>query len=175
MGKAATIFLVLAIISTLIFGWWSVDRIVNAVQFDFGCEAYLKRAADANTVELAKENLARAIEYAEENKLTEGIVSIFLKNPKNDVGFWYEKMKEAYKELDELPEDATNLEKTNMLMKLRESLTDDGGESGVNVTIPEGISIYPNNAAYFWWCIISLIAACAFWILCLIALEECWD
>lgn len=174
MGKSATIFLVLAIITTLVFGWWAVDRIVNAVDFSFGCEAYLKRAADANTVELAKENLAKAIEYAEENNLTEGIVSIFFKNPKNDIGFWYENMKEAYAELEELPEDATNLEKTNMLMKLRESLTDDG-ESGVYVTTPEGISIYPNNVAYFWWCLISLIAACAFWILFLAAYYDDWD
>lgn len=164
MGKATTIFLVLAIITTLIFAWWAVDRIVSAVDFNFGCEAYLKRAADANTVELAKENLIIAIEFAEENNLTEGIVSIFLKNPENDVGFWYENIKEAYNELCELPEDATSLEKTNMLMKLRESLTDEG-ESGVNVTIPEGISIYPNNVAYFWWGLISFIAACAFWIL----------
>lgn len=162
MEKVSRICLVMAIICSLLFCWWLVDRVVNSVQFEHQCEAYLKRAADANTVEIAKENLAKAIEYAEENNLTEGIVSIFFRNPKNDVGFWYDNMKACYEELENLPEDATSLERTNMLMKLRESLVDTGEYT--TVTVPDGISIYPNNVMYFWWGVISFVLACVFWI-----------
>lgn len=164
MKKAAIFFLVLAIISTVVFGAWAAVRIVKVVQLDLGCVQYLKRAADASTVETAKEELAKAISYAEENNLTDGVVSIFLRQPGNDVGYWYNNMVEAYNELDNLPEDASSLEKTNVLMKLRETLTDEG-ETGVIVTIPCGISIYPNNVAYFWWGLLSFLLAIVFYIL----------
>ena len=160
--------MVFAIIATLLFCAWSTVRIVKAVQFDMNCTQYIKRAADANTVELAKEELAKAISYAERNNLTEGVVSIFLHQPRNDVGYWYKNMTEAYAELENLPEDATSLEKTNVLMKLRESLTDDK-ESGVSVTMPDGISIYPNNVLFFWWGLLSIVGCLVFWIMVLVS------
>lgn len=163
MEKTAKIYLVWSIIFTVLFLSWSTVRIVKAVSFDINCKAYIKRAADANTVEMAKKELSKAIKYAEEHNLTKGIVSIFLKDPSNDVGFWYENMKASYAELDALPESSSALEKTNVLMKLRESLTDNS-ENGVSVTIPCGISIYPQNILYFCWGIISLLGAAFFWI-----------
>ena len=75
-------------------------------------------------------------------------------------------MIESYDELENLPEDATSLEKTNVLMKLRETLTDET-ESGVSVTIPNGISIYPRNVAYFWWGLLSPIFCLVLWIMVL--------
>jgi len=172
MGKAAKIFLALAIICTLLFCVWSTVRIVKAVSFNLNCEAYIKRAADASTIEMAKTELTKAIDYAESNSLTEGIVSVFLRNPQNDIGFWYGNMKAAYEELDNLPENAAPLEKTNVLMKLRESLTDNSSDNGTSVTVPEGISVYPNNVAYFWWGLLSLLAACVFWALFLVAVVK---
>jgi len=174
MKKSAKIFLILSIIFTLIFIPFMTMAIIKSVQFGFNCEAYIKRAADANTIEMAKAELAKAIEYAEENDLTEGIVSIFLKNPKNDLEFWYNNMKAAYEELEELPEDSTPLEKTNVLMKLRESLTDNDSSNGTTVTMPEGISLYPNNVLYFWWGIISGLGMFFSWIIfiCLVAENE---
>ncbi|MCL1918353.1 MAG: hypothetical protein FWG14_08575 [Peptococcaceae bacterium] len=164
MKKFSIAFLLLAILCTILFGTWATMRIVKDISFSFDCEAYLKRAADANTVEMAKEELAKAVDYAERNKLTEGVVSIFLKNPANDLGFWYNNMKAAYEELENLPEDTTPLEKTNVLMKLRESLTDrSNGDTAV--ICPDGISIYPNNVLYFWWALLSLVGAAAFWSL----------
>lgn len=138
-------------------------RCVKDYRFDTGCAQYLKRAADANSIEIAKKELKQAISYAEEHNLTEGVVSIFFKQPENDVGFWYENMKASYEELESLPDNTSSLEKTNVLMKLRESLTD-SSENGTSVTIPNGISIYPNNVAYFWWITISFISAIFFWI-----------
>lgn len=172
MGKVSKVFSVLAIIATIVFGAWATVRIVKYVQFDLNCTQYIKRAADANTVELAKEELEKAISYAEENNLTEGTVSIFLHQPKNDVGYWYSNLTESYTELEKLPEDASSLEKTNVLMKLRETLTDEN-ESGVVVTIPDGISIYPNNILYFWWGILSLIFGLIFWVM--VRISFYWD
>jgi len=171
MGKTAKTFMVFAIIATIAFVAWATVRSVKGVQFEINCEQYLKRAADANTVETAKEELAKAISYAETHNLTEGVVSIFLHQPENDVGYWYKNLTEAYEELDNLPEDTTSLEKTNVLMKLRETLTD-GDESGVSVTIPEGISIYPNNVLYFWWGMLSIIFCLGLWIKVLFAYLE---
>lgn len=173
MSKKSVPYLVLAIIFSLIFCGWMVVRIVAAIQFNINCEEYIKRAADANTIEMAKEELAKAIDYTEQNNLTEGIVSIFLKNPKNDVGFWYDNMVAAYEELDNLPEDSEPLEKTNVLMKLRESLTD-SSSGNTEVTCPDGISIYPNNVLYFWWSIGSFILMVACWITFLVKLDEYW-
>lgn len=173
-GKATKIFMVFAIIATIVLGVWFTVMIVKCVQFDTNCTQYIKRAADANTVETAKEELAKAISYAEKNNLTEGIVSIFLHQPKNDVGYWYKNMTEAYTELENLPEDATSLEKTNVLMKLRETLTDEK-ESGVSVTIPEGISFYPDHVLYFWWGVLSTIFCFGLWIMVLVAYINKWD
>ena len=153
----------LAILSTFFVCLWCAFRIINYVQFEMNCTQYLKRAADANTVETAKEELGKAIAYAEEKNLTDGVVSIIFHQPKNDVGFWYKNMKEAYTELENLPDDASSLERTNVLMKLRESLTDET-ESGISVTVPDGISIYPYNVGYCLWGLLSTIVAIIFWI-----------
>ena len=170
MKKFSKIFLLLAIISTLAFFSWATVRIVKSVQFNFDCEAYLKRAANANTVELAKSELGKAIAYVESNELTEGVVTIFLKNPANDMGFWYNNMKLAYEELDTLPENASSLEKTNVLMKLRESLTDSDSTGATSVIAPSGITVYPNNMLYFLWVTLSIIAMTVFWIVYCISL-----
>ena len=165
MKKFRSLFLILAIVCTLVFCVWATIRIVKSVQFGLNCEAYLQRAANANTVEMAKEELAKAISYIEENNLTEGIVSVFLKNPTNDMGFWYRNISAAYDELKNLPDDSTPLEKTNVLMKLRESLTDSDSNGSTNIIVPEGITVYPNNVMYFWWAMLSCIALCVFWTL----------
>ena len=160
MGKTTKIFKVFAIIATIAFSAWVIIRTVKEVQFNMNCSQYIERATNANTVETAKEELAKAISYAEENDLTKGIVSIFFHQPQNDVEYWYKNMTESYAELEKLPEDATSIEKTNVLMNLRETLTD---QEGVSVTIPSGISIYPNNVAYFLWGLLSGIFGLVFW------------
>ena len=65
--------------------------IVASISFDMKCTQYLKRAGDANTVELASLNLETAKSYLEIRNLTNGIVSIFLRQPENDIEFWYSK------------------------------------------------------------------------------------
>lgn len=161
----------LALVSLFSFIAWTIATGVNEHRFNVNCKQYIKRAADASSVDVAKRELGKAIEYCENNGLTEGFVSIFFKQPKNDIGFWYENLKVAYAELDALSEDSTLLEKTNVLMRIRESLTD-GNENGVFVTRPEGIEKHPNNALYFWWGIISVLALIVFFLWFLFGLYD---
>jgi len=155
MKKTLTILLILFTISTL---WWASARIIKGYEFSINCTGHLKRAADANTVELASKELDTAIKYLESKELTAGTVSIFLKQPKNDIGFWYENLVASRQELINLKPDSGQLEKTNVLMKLRETLVDSGEDT--SVTYPNGISIYPYNRMFCLWGIISLLGFC---------------
>ena len=118
--------------------------IVKQVRFTQDCSGYLKQAADANTVELALERINMALNYIESHGLTDGYTSVLWRTEDENVGYWYRNIKACQSEL-EANLDATSLEKSNVLMKVRESLTDDGGEDGTKLTIPTGISRYPNN------------------------------
>lgn len=131
-------------------------RIYKNIIFNINCGGRLKRAADANTTELAKEELKAAIEYAQSCNLISGYTSILYRTPDEDVGFWYRNITNSLNELESLRPDATQLERSNLLMKLRETLLDTG-EKKMSVTVPKGISIYPNNVGYFIWGLISFI------------------
>lgn len=148
------LILTIACISIVI---WGILRIYNAITFDQKCESYLKIAADANSIKLAEQRLAIAVEYCEENHLTSGYTSIFYKTEDDNIEAWYSNLKSSLVDLRSTPEDADQLLISNVLMKLRETLLDND-ESGTKVTIPNGISIYPDNRLYFWWIIVSIIA-----------------
>ena len=68
--------------------------------------------------------------------------------PTNNIGFWYENLKSAQEQLIEMNqrEDLTELEESNALMKLRETLLDEGC-----VTHPSMISFVPGHISWFWW------------------------
>lgn len=74
--------------------------------------------------------------------------SVIYRTPDEDIGYWYDNLSASLKELREMPADASQLERSNVLMKLRETLV---GSEGVSLTMPSGISVYPSNAAFFWW------------------------
>jgi hypothetical protein len=129
--------------SVIIFG----IVIFKGISLDQNCTGYLKRAADANTVETAKDQLQRAIYYLEENNITSGYTSVLWKTPDEDIHFWYNNLKQSEAELSKVDSTTSALEKTNLLMKLRETLLDNGKE-GDNLTYPDGLSRYPNNAMW---------------------------
>ena len=135
MGKGF-LFLLLSLIVPAIV-------IVKSVQFNQNCGGYLKQAADANTVDLALNRVNKALEYIEANGLTNGYTSVLYRTEDENIGYWYDNIKACQAEL-EANKDASSLEKSNVLMKVRESLTDNG-EKGTELTIPPGISRYPNN------------------------------
>lgn len=147
---------ILLTVALLIF--WAVV-IVKSIQFNRNCEGNLKRAADANTIEIAKKELRTALDYIEKNNLTHGYTSAIYETPDEDLGFWYNNLKTSYSELDSLKAEAQPMEKSNMLMKLRETLIDHG-DKGDDVTVPDGISRYPDNMA-FGLLQITLLIACA--------------
>jgi len=155
------LFIVLCIICIIIPIVVYTCGIINTIQMDANCISYLELAADANSVELAEKHLTTAINYLEANNLTSGSTKIIINNPKNDIGLWYENLKSAQEQLQELKEkeDLTELEESNALMKLRETLLDES-----MVTHPSMISFYPGHVAWFW----SLILIWLLWILALI-------
>jgi len=142
----------MSIISIVIF----TSAITRGVSLDQNCTGYLKRAADANTVETAKEQLQVAIQYLEDNDMTKGHTSVLWKTPDEDVGFWYKNLKASHLELSRVDSTTTQLVRTNLLMKLRETLLD-GGKEGETLTSPPGLSRFPNNGAWA----IALLAASA--------------
>jgi hypothetical protein len=138
---------------------WASAVVVRGIQFDRGAEGYLKRAADANTVELAETQLRIAVDYIEQKNLTEGYTSIIYRTPDEDVGFWYTNLKISLEELHALDSTSTVLERSNMLMKLRETLVDDS-EGGVSITAPSGISLFPRNTGFAVLGMIGLVMLC---------------
>jgi len=146
----------LTVIAVIFLGACAVKRI----HFRQDCSGYLKQAADANTPELALDRLNRAVDYVEAHGLTTGYTSVLWRTEDQNVEFWYINLKACQSELEGCL-DGTQLEKSNVLMKVRESLTDDG-EHGTQLTIPRGIVFYPDNAFYLfaqWICWIILLAA----------------
>ena len=127
---------------------------VKQVKFNQGCEGYLKQAADASTPDFALERINRAIEYIESNNLTSGYTSLFWKTEDENIEFWYQNILACREELQDCLQ-SSQLEKTNVLMKVRESLTDNGEH--VVITIPQGIHKYPHNGLWALLLSISLI------------------
>ncbi len=160
----------LGLFFTLIFLAISGTMIYRAIEFNINLGGYLKRAADANTVSLAEENLELAIAEIERRNMVAGTTKVFWESPARDVEFWYTNLIASRDELMSLPEDSSQLEKTNVLMKLRETLLDSGSQ-GDSITHPPGISLFPNNQAYWfgWWA--SLVLAVIFFIFSAIELE----
>ena len=128
---------------------------MKSVQFNQQCAGYLKQAADANTVELALERVNMALDYIESHGLTSGYTSVLYRTEDENIEYWYKNIKACQSEL-EANKNASSLEKSNVLMKVRESLTDNG-EEGTELTIPAGISRYPDNLMWGILRIISLI------------------
>lgn len=122
-------------------------RVVKMVLFDRDCGNHIKRAADANTVEMAAKEMRIVVSYLEENKMMEGYTSILYNTPDDDVGFWYNNLKSSLDELEKVKPETTQLERSNILLKLRETLLDHGND-GYKVTVPSGISVFPNNIFY---------------------------
>lgn len=133
-----------------------VGAITKQVNFTQECGGYLKRATNANTVELAVYNLEKAILYLENNGITTGYTSVLWKTPDEDVEYWYKNLKSAYNELKSLPTD-NKLLCDNALMKLKETLIDNT-KDGDRLVVPNGISRYPNNKS---WAIFIILASFA--------------
>ena len=159
---------ILAVIVSALWLAAMVWFICLRVEFNQNCTGYLKQAADANTIELAIDRLDKAIEYAEIKNWTDGYTSVLWKTEDENIGFWYKNLKASRVELEKAL-NSSQMEQTNVLMKLRETLTDNN-ENGTYITYPDGLWKYPNNMefAIFAWFIHLLFIG--IWIYLLVIL-----
>lgn len=161
MGRRTNLFTIVLILPCLI--WWAY---VGYKHIDYNrCIAgYLKRAADSNTIALAEKELNTALVEIERRGWTKGSTHIIYSTPSTDVGFWYENLKSSHNELVNLSPEASQLERTNVLMKLRETILD--GNESVSVTAPYGIALFPNHVSIVLvGCLVMLIAGIGFIII----------
>ena len=152
------VLLILTIICcALPFPSW-IYSIVKSVQFSANCADYLELSAEANSIVLAERHLTTAIDYLEKNEITSGQARFIVKYPKNDIGLWYENLKTAQSQLQQMifDGDYNELEQSNMLMKLRETLLD-----GEYVVLPLCVSLFPNGTLLLW----LNTTLCVVWIL----------
>ena len=128
------------------------------IRFDQNCKGYLKRAANANTIELAEQELGKALSYLESNSLTTGSTHTFYFTPACEIDFWYTNLKAAHEELQSFPESADLLTRSNQLMKLRESIVDTD-DDGPEVIVPPGLELVPWQHTVRWSIAASLLGA----------------
>jgi len=140
---------VLGILLCLVLPIWCGLRCYQHVRFGIDFEGRLERAASANTVAVALPEVATAVAWLEAHDATSGYTSIFYNTPDEDVGFFYTNMRASLAELHRVPPDASPLEQSNVLMKLRETVEH----------VPKGLDVFPGNTT---WCVAGWIAFVAF-------------
>jgi len=145
-----------ALLAVFSFSAWFSVRMVASVHFTQHCGGYLERAGHANTVELAAQELTRAVQYMEANDLRTGYTSVLWRTPDEDIGFWYTNVTASLAELRAVKPEASQLERSNILLKLRETLIVNNNE-GDSLRVPSGISIYPDNGLFFLWGTLSVL------------------
>lgn len=89
----------------------------------------------ASTPENAKLNLKKSIEGLEKLGLTEGNTSILISYPKNDLSYFYKNIKDAHNRLEQLPANASELEKSKAMEGIRATTSLDA--------IPSYMHVYP--------------------------------
>ncbi len=138
--------------------WGGVRSWEAAITFRIECGGHMMNAANANSIDLAKQEMGEVMTYIESHHLQPGFTSTVYNTPDEDVGFWISNMRSSFEELKQIKPEVTSLERSNVLLKLRETLTHTTkNSSGINV--PDGISIYPNNFKFMLWGICSFIIA----------------
>jgi len=158
---------VLAIVSLVAFLAWAAVRIYAGITFDINIDSYVAQAASSPSPQIAAEKLDAAVAGAVNAGLTKGNTGVFFTYPTNDVGFWYQRLVDSRAVLRGLAPNDTPLEISNTMMRVHESLTTHG-KDGQSPISPEGISIAPHNVAFFWWGLLSFLAAVLFlgWWIC---------
>jgi hypothetical protein len=161
---------VLTVLGVILFVGFCVFAIVQAYHFDRDCGDYLKLAGDAPTITRANDFLKKAIVYLGETGKTSGDSAfIFKRRPSNDVAVWYQQLVAAEKTTEDIlakGDNAPQLEKDNALMKIRETVLDQG--EGVIVTHPTNISLYPGQGSFYRGLIASIVlivAGCIVWFI----------
>lgn len=149
------VFWSLSVLSGLVTLFLVIVMTMKSINYSIDISGHLKRAADANTIQLAEQELDVAISNIEANGMTSGSTNLIFHQPANDLGFWYTNIKASRHELSTVTDKTSQLEKTNLLMKLRETLLDHG-QHGNSVTDPDSISMWPHPWGYPVWLMLSI-------------------
>lgn len=59
----------------------------------------LTKAANANTIEIAKEELSQSLAYLESKKLTKGFTSLIWKTKNENIGYWFKNLETNHQKL----------------------------------------------------------------------------
>ena len=167
---------VIVLTSILAFFIAAIIHIVAGIQFNRSYSGHLKRAADANSLKLAEKELVTAMKYLINNNYdteegrNQGSVfdhtSVIYSTPDEQISFHYQNISDSLEEVREVRlkgDKATPLERSNVLMKLRETLLDDSG-SGQKATYPKGMHVYPWNAKLVFVEVFAVLACFLSWI-----------
>lgn len=127
--------LVVGLVFGIMCGVWSYE-------FNVHVSGRLSRAAHSASANLAEQEMRAALEYIEARGWTKGTTSILFTTPSTDIGFWYENLKEAHRELIATKDDHNPLVQSNQLLKLREVLIRHTKE-GTEVRTPSGLYAHP--------------------------------
>ena len=144
------------VISLIYFLAWIGVRAIADYNFEANCESHLIKAASTNDIEVAKLELNKSIEYLDNHNLDNGQISIISEAPANNIKLWYDNLNVSLNELSLIQPSSTQLEKLDILSKLRNSLI----ETNRNVTKvirPEGIEVYPFNKILCLWGFFSFV------------------
>jgi hypothetical protein len=119
-------------------------RIYLWVIFNINCGGHMVLAGNANNVDLARQEMELVVKYAKDHDMTSGYTSVLYNAPDEDMGFWFKNMSASLDELRRVKPETTELEKSNLLIKLKETLVNHDGK----VNIPAGVSVFPNNTFF---------------------------
>lgn len=160
--RKGVFYLLCSILATIIFLTWAVFRLNALFEFQEEIQGYLQNYVEAGTVDVALDNLNKAVQALEEKEMTDGTTGIFREYPNDDVGLWYNNLLKSRNQLIAI-ENQSEYAKSIILEKQRNGLTG----NGTSIELPEGISAFPHNKGYFWWEILSGIATAGlWWIVC---------
>jgi hypothetical protein len=101
----------LGIVMVLLAAFFLYSVPYRNIKLEQECTGYLKRAADANTIELAASQLQKSTRYLEDNGITQGYTSILWRTPDEDIQFWYENLKDCERQLMNVTDTTSSLEK----------------------------------------------------------------
>ena len=121
---------------------------VTTQKFKIEFLGHLERAANTTLTETALNELGIGVDYLEIKQMTSGFTSVVWNTPDEDVGYFYTNLKNAYANLHKINYTGTEIEKSNALLKLKESLIYNNGKHGDKVIYPDDLQYYQNK--YIW-------------------------
>lgn len=130
-------------------------RAMNNVEINQKCFDYLELAASASSPQIALIHLKKATKYLEQISLTSGYTSIIYKTRDENIGFWYNNLKQSEAQLEKVTAQTSAVEKSNLLSELRKTLLDQSNKDTILKT-PPGLAVYPNNKLW----VISIFVIC---------------